>query len=225
MTIKMNGKVHSPNGTETNPPDDEAPWERDDADAQDETPPGQRARVHVMINDDEIEFDDAIPKPGPDVYIKRLKGKEELHCMILADRVKGVWYHWLNGRSAPHYRDPSVCDGCVKKKQKKWKGYLHCFCVEMKQEIFLELTPTAAASLCHQLACAHGFRGFQIRVVRTKGDNGRLLIFQTGVRQDAARLPEEKNPMASIVKLWEIAEEKAYPWVGDGKDKGTADSA
>ncbi len=165
------------------------------------------------IDEAEVAFDDVIPKPGPEIYIKRLKGKEELTCIILAERVKGVWYHWVGGRSVPHMRNEKDCRGCSLSKGKKWKGYLHCYAVQMKQEIFLELTPTAAASLCQQLAKPHGFRGLTIRAVRTKGDNGRLLIFAQGMQQDGARLPPEKNPMPSILKLWEIAEDKSEQWM------------
>lgn len=201
--IKINGKVQ--NGKPI-------------AETPEEAAQTEQAEQYWTIHDiDEadVAFDDVIPKPGPDIYIKRLKGKEELTCTIIGDRVKGVWYHWVNGRSAPHMKDERTCDGCNRKKQKKWKGYLHCFAAQMKQEIFLELTPTAAASLCQQLARPHGFRGCQIRVVRTKGDNGRLLIFAIGGNVDGARLPQEKNPMPSILKLWEIAEEKQEQWMHD----------
>lgn len=164
----------------------------------------------------EIAFDDVIPKPGPEIFIKRLKGSEKLHCTIYADAIRGVWYHWMNGRSQPHYVDEKKCPGCIRCMGKKWKGYLHCYASEMKQEIFLELTPAAGIALTSQLGRKIGLRGFVIFVQRTKGDNGRLQIRIEGTQVDPAKLPSEKNPQPSITKLWEIAESRAEQWMPPG---------
>jgi len=163
----------------------------------------------------EFAFDDHIPKPGPEIFIKRLKGKEAITCTVLGQKIVGVWCHWnpKGNCSEPHYKDPAQCPGCVARRNKRWKGYLHCFCHEMGQDVFLEFTPHSAGSLSRQLPCNGSFRGNRFRIERSKGENGRLMVAILTAVQTPDSLPKEKNPQASILKLWGYEVDDDGHWI------------
>lgn len=161
-----------------------------------------------------VAFDDDIPLPGPEVYILRMKGNRCLTFTIWAVKIRGIWIHWRGTHSEPHYRDEEHCPGCQSKQEKRWKGFLHCYCSEMKQEVFLELTPTSAHSLRAQLAGRASMRGGVIQVRRTAAENGRLYISTLTPVSDTSMLPPEKDPRPSILRLWGVKDEQAEQWLG-----------
>lgn len=144
------------------------------------------------------------PKAGPEIYIMRLKGRERFSYTIFSESMFGIWVHWAGRKSAPHFSDTERCPGCKRQEPKRWKGFLHCFCIEKKQEVFLELTPASAHSLLDQLAVGEVLRGQGIVVERTKGDNGRLLIRVCNSHPDPAKLPPALDPQVSLLSLWGI---------------------
>lgn len=161
----------------------------------------------------EIAYDCQPPKAGPEIFIQRLKGGQKFTFTILSITLFGVWVHWDGKRSFPHYHPAEQCQGCMDRRQKRWKGFLHCFNYEIGQEVFLELTPFSATSLRNQLAGSDNLRGNRIQVSRTKGDNGRLVVQVLTAIQNPEALPPEKDPKASILKLWGME-----PDEGDGLD-------
>lgn len=142
------------------------------------------------------------PREGPEIFILRLKGNQTLSFAILSKSLWGIWVHWNGKKSEPHYKEDHLCIGCQAKRPKRWKGFLHCFCFEMGQEVFLELTPHSGHSLLAQLNKGGPLRGNRIQVRRTKGDNGRLLISVLTAIDNPAMLPNEKDPQESIMALW-----------------------
>jgi len=160
-----------------------------------------------------VAFDDEIPTVGPEIYILRMKGQRSLTFTVWAGRPRGIWIHWAGNRSIPHFRDDEQCPGCAKRQEKRWKGFLHCYCHEMRQEVFLELTPASARSLADQLSNQVGMRGARIQVKRTTSDNGRLYISTMTPVTDLSLLPKEKDPRPSILRLWGVSEEQAEAWL------------
>jgi hypothetical protein len=144
------------------------------------------------------------PRPGPEIYILRLKGAERFTFTVYSHAIFGVWVHWSGGKSSPHYTDADRCPGCARQEPKRWKGFVHCYCHEKKQEVFLELTPASAHSLLDQLAVGETLRGQGIFVNRTKGDNGRLLIRVMNPCREPEKLPEAKDPQESLMRIWGI---------------------
>lgn len=151
-----------------------------------------------------LELQPVPPKEGPEIYILRLKGSEGFTFTVYSDAIFGIWVHWSGDRSAPHYTDAKRCPGCGRDEPKRWKGFLHCYCIEKKQEVFLELTPASANSLTDQLAVGELLRGQGLFVKRTKGDNGRLLIRVLNAHPDPKSLPQALDPQVSIMSLWGI---------------------
>lgn len=166
-----------------------------------------------------IAFDDEIPKEGPEIFILRLKGGRVYTFSVWGRMIRGIWVHWRGDVSEPHYNDATECPGCIKLRPKRWKGYLHCYCYEMRQEVFLELTPSSAGSLKQQLSERAEMRGARIQVKRTGADNGRLYISVLTPMNPAEPLPAEKDPRPSILKLWGISEDDAQAWLNDGGDR------
>lgn len=172
----------------------------------------------------EVHYDDATPKAGPAIFVKRLKGQEAVTVAVLGDHVHGVWTHWGKGKSEPHFRDPDHCPGCQARRPKRWKGYLHVFDYQANREIFLELTPHSANTLTYQLGRKDMMRGERIRVERSKGDNGRLTIAVLGAEKKIEALPAEKDPRPTILKLWGIDQDDPEGWLeereeGEGEER------
>lgn len=155
-----------------------------------------------------IAFDDNIPRRGPEIFIKRLKGGEAKTFVLYGTKIRGIWVHWNGGtgKSEPHYEEN--CSACSKQIGKRWKGFLHAFCVEEKQQVFLELTPSGAAALLHQLADPETIRGNLVRVKRSPAQNGRLQIVALERVKQHDNLPPEKDPRRSILKLWGVSQEE-----------------
>lgn len=169
-----------------------------------------------------VAFDDEIPNNGPEVWILRVKGSKSLTFTIWGNKLRGIWIHWAGDGSIPHFRDEENCPGCLKNQERRWKGFLHCYCSEMRQEVFLELTKNSARSLRDQLGHRASMRGAVIQVKRTTSDNGRLYISCLTPMSDTSNLPPEKDPRPSILALWGVSEEDAKKWLaaeaGSGED-------
>jgi len=151
-----------------------------------------------------LAIDHNIPSSGPELFILRLKGNERFSFTSLATSIFGIWVHWSGNRSSPHYINAKKCPGCMEEQPKRWKGFLHAFCYEKKQEVFLELTPASASSLNRQVNAGRSTRGLRFTVLRTKGDNGRLVVQVEPYAPIAGEetLPLEKSPLGSLIKLW-----------------------
>lgn len=160
-----------------------------------------------------IAFDDHIPEDGPELFMLRMKGNKCLTFTIWGTKVRGCWYHWHKDHSEPHFQDDEKCPGCIARQGKKWKGYLHCYCSEMRQEVFLELTRACAKSLMDQLGGAPSIRGAVIQVKRTASDNGRLFVSIMKPCSNPELLPPEKDPRKSILRLWGLDEEEIERWL------------
>lgn len=153
-----------------------------------------------------IAFDDNIPRRGPAIWIKRMKAGEKKQFTFWGTKIRGMWVHYnsATNKSEPHYEEGCTCE--TRPIPKRWKGFLHGYCHEDKQEVFLELTPTAAQSLLEQLAEPDKLRGLYCHVRRTSAANGRLQVQVLGYVNDQVVLPKEKDPRRSICQLWGVSE-------------------
>lgn len=172
-----------------------------------------------------IAFDDEIPRDGPELFVLRMKGNLVYHFIIWGCKIRGIWYHWRLNHSEPHFQDDENCPGCKARQPKKWKGFVHCYCVELKQEVFLELTPASSASLVAQFAPGASLRGCRIQVKRTGANNGRLYTSVLTPITETSSLPAEKDPRPSILKLWGLDPDDIQRWLGppDVENTGKAD--
>lgn len=171
----------------------------------------------------EIHFDNNPPAPGPALFIKRLKGGEDIVVCVLANEIKGIWAHWSGKKSEPHFFDSAHCPGCQAQRPKRWKGYLHVYDYAGNKELILEVTPASAVQINRLCACSSKLRGERIRLQRSKGDNGRLTVSVLAVEPKIDALPKEKDPRPSILKLWGISQEDPEGWMDGSSDQEGTD--
>jgi hypothetical protein len=155
-----------------------------------------------------VAFTDDIPDDGPELFMLRLKGNQKFTMNTLGRKIRGIEYHWSGGHSEPHFNPSSQCPGCKTAQNKKWKGYLHVYCVEMRQEVFLELTVASAKSLRHQLGSLPHMRGAIFQVKRTGSDQGRVYISILAPHTHPEVLPPEKDPRPSLLALYGYSPEE-----------------
>jgi len=134
----------------------------------------------------------------------------------------GVWVHFdqIAKRSSPHYTEETRCPGCQDQHPKRWKGFVHAFCVEKKQSVFLELTPASANALLGQLVAGETLRGKHIVVERSAGKNGRLSVRVMPYMTAPPEMPEELDPERSLKALWGLIDKprggREFPRNGPG---------
>ena len=155
-----------------------------------------------------VAFTDEIPDDGPELFMLRIKGNQKFTMNCLGSKIRGVEYHWVGGHSEPHSNPSHNCPGCKNAQNKKWKGYLHVYCVEMRQEVFLELTAASAKSLRHQIGQQPTMRGQIFQVKRTGSDQGRIYISMMTPHGQPEILPPEKDPRPSILALYGFSPEE-----------------
>lgn len=172
--------------------------------------PTERMNGHASKK---VAFDDDIPARGPELFIKRLKAGEHMMYCVLGTKVRGIWVHWnpRGDKSEPHYDHD--CQGCKEQMAKRWKGYLHCFDEVAGQEVFLELTPTSAATLMDAILSPDHLRGTLISVKRGQKANSRLNVSVSVQRRDTNVIMAEKDPRKSILKLWGALTPQAEKWL------------
>jgi hypothetical protein len=153
----------------------------------------------------QLNRQDRPPKSGPDLWIRRLKKKQWVIVTILCDSIWGVYVHWNGSKTEPCFEDKKKCPGHARQLPLRWKGYLHVWDHERKEECFLELTPLSAEQLLEQLGQLCGMRGSRCRVERMDGDKARLRVTLLGAGDHHGELPAEKSPLPTLSKLWGIA--------------------
>lgn len=144
------------------------------------------------------------PAPGPRYPITRVTvGDSARMFTILAETLFGLWTHWTGRTSMPCLNHGMDCSGCRSAQPKRWKGYLHSFDHEKKDECFLELTPAACQELIQQAGREKDLRGLRLHLRRTKGGkHGRLNVQVLPAIGDNSRLPPARSPILTLSSLW-----------------------
>ena len=164
----------------------------------------------------QVAFDDEIPEDGPELFMLRIKGNQKYTMNVYGQKIRGIFYHWIGRSSQPHYEPSHECPGCKIAQNKKWKGYLHCYCVEMRQEVFLELTVAAAKSLKTQLGNIPNLRGSIFQIKRTTSDNGRLFISILAPHSQPHLLAAERDPRSSLLALYGFSKDEIIEMMHPG---------
>jgi hypothetical protein len=91
----------------------------------------------------------------------------------------------------------------------RWKGYLHVIDLLIREQIFLEVTMSAAEMIERQLKSGEGLRGVMFSMCKTKGGaHGRYKVEVLERRAPLEELPMEQDPIDTLRKLWGFSELK-----------------
>lgn len=146
------------------------------------------------------------PRPGPDMSIVRLRAGQKVTVVVLSKQIWGCYTHWAGRYSTPCYADKSRCPGHKQGLPLRWKGYLHVWDYNIRDDYFLELTPTACHNLLDQVGRGMDLRCQRLMIERGKGDKARLYVsVQTPHDKISDKpLPEAKDPFKTLCRLWGI---------------------
>jgi len=167
-----------------------------------------------------VAWTDELKEDGPELYVLRLKGNKCLTFTCYSKKFQGVKYHWISGGSSPHLEDARKCIGCKACQPIKYKYYVHAYCSEMRQEVFLELTPGATKALKDLLIHRPDWRGAVFQLKRVGADNGKLVPHILAPMTTPEALPPEKHPQESLLKLWGLTQEQIDEWLNDDGGQG-----
>lgn len=158
--------------------------------------------------------DDQPPRVGPTMLIFRLKKREGGTFAVFGSKVHGFWTHWAGMASEPCTEPLSECIGHQREWPLRWKGYLHVHFQERGEEGFLELTPAATNEICLLLGGTDELRGSRLRIQRGEGDKARLKvsILARWKAVVGTEIPPEKDPEATLQKLWEFGNKARRPY-------------
>jgi hypothetical protein len=171
-----------------------------------------------------MAFSDAIPKQGPEVFILRMPADRAITFTAWGDKIRGIEVHWVGDRSVPHFEPASECAECLKNMPKRWKGYLHCFAQELRQEVFLEFTPKTAEGFLLQVPNAAHLRGCRFQLKRGKSRNARMAVSILDPVNVQDAIPKAKDPRRSILKLYGYSDAEVTRWIPEEADDTASDS-
>lgn len=146
------------------------------------------------------------PASGPQMWILRLKAKEEVQVCILSKAIWQCMVHWAGDHSEPCFEDHKTCHGHKRGWPLRWKGYLHVYDLRQRKECFLEITPGLADQLESAIGTGEVYRGQRVKLVRGRGDKARYSLEIMLPHEQVSRvdLPPEKDPYETLCKLWGI---------------------
>jgi len=158
-------------------------------------------------------FNDNVPKGGIDIYVFRMPADRALSFTAWGDEIKGMNVHWLGDRTAMHFDPAEECEHCLTNKPKKWKGYLHVYCSELHQEVFLEFTQRTAESFKMQVANCNHIRGCVFQLKRGKSKNARMDVRILAPVAVTEVLPAGKDPRPFVLKLYGYSDRQIAEWL------------
>jgi len=148
------------------------------------------------------------PKPGPSLPIVRVTDAARHIFTVFSPAVWGVWTHWDGRRSVPCMLPVETCPFHRRQLPLRWKGYVHVFDHNERQQSYLELTPAGVQMLQTQLAPGESLRGILLNVERSKGGpKGRLIIEVKPNHAPSSQLTEEKHPREALTSLWGLKQD------------------
>lgn len=165
-------------------------------------------------------FNDDVPKLGVEVYVFRMPKERTLTFTAWGDTIRGFDVHWLGDRTAMHFEPAAECEHCLKNLPSKWKGYLHVFCVELRQEVFLEFTKVTANGFKLQVPNSEHLRGCVFQIKRGKSANSRMDIRMLSPLAPDVVLPPAKDPRPVILKLYGYSEQQIAEWLPAEPENG-----
>jgi hypothetical protein len=152
----------------------------------------------------ESHYTGAAPPAGSQRHtVHRVTTSQTQQFVIYSRAIFGQWIHWYGNRSHQCTKDKSACNGCTRGWPVKWLGYFDGYNIHADERVFVEITAAAYKLLDRQIPPGENCRGVQVRICKTKGGpKGRYKIEVLDRRVDDATLPQEKDPLDTLLFLW-----------------------
>jgi hypothetical protein len=144
------------------------------------------------------------PPPGPELWIRRLKGREVLRCTVLSTELWGCHFHWTGSHSSAHFTPAEECPGCRAQHALKWRGFLHIYNEDKQCPEFLEMSPTVVKSFEVATGKDYGWRGIRVRFERGGGDRARVSCTMISSVVATENLLPAKEPTKELAILWGV---------------------
>jgi len=169
-----------------------------------------------------IAWDDA-PEFGPKKYVRVLspKLKKDLRLLICNRRLVGVWTHYMEavgpghkGKTQPCTGHRVMCAGCLRKRARRWKGYLGCWAPKVGEYCIAEVTLEAARS-CHDLINPDVDLRGRLVYLQRMGDSANGPVMAKLLPYEAETyLPDELDVVGALTRLWGY---ESDAWSGDDR--------
>lgn len=143
------------------------------------------------------------PASSKQLLVFRVTSSETTQFTCLSSTIFGQYVHWHGRRSSECTEGRMPCEGCKANWPQKWKGYVHVLNLASGTEGFLEITATCCSLLLAQAPKGTSLRGLRFRLSKTRGGaKGRYLVSVLETRDDPAKLPEEREVLNTLRRLW-----------------------
>jgi len=156
---------------------------------------------------DRIQWDDSGPQDrGPFIPIMSPRPGQQLRCLITSADWQGVYTHFHESRTTPCLGDDLACEGCYRRRAKRWKAYVAGIMAGVGRQCLVELTIGALDS-CDELKHSRGnLRGRYIILWRANmARNAPVRCKLEDFRGDL-HIPAPFDIHAALCRIWGITQ-------------------
>jgi hypothetical protein len=115
----------------------------------------------------------------------------------------GAETHFMDNRTQPHIEPAQFCEGCHRRIDKRWKGYLGCWDRHVGRLCLAEVTTEAFKTCRGFKEHANGLRGMALNLSRNgMSRNARCTAKLSMYGTDGPKMPPEFDVKAALERLW-----------------------
>lgn len=125
---------------------------------------------------------------------------------VISHHPCGVWTHWVDGRTRPHFKKKGACDGCRKKAPFRWKGYLAVWYSPLSCVALFEFSQESQKPWHHLLfGKREDVRGWRLLMSRRgKAHNAPLVMHLDPLNRPERTLPLPIVIPHALARVWQL---------------------
>jgi hypothetical protein len=157
------------------------------------------------ITADQVAFLEEVPPLElPFAEIASPKAGGYIEGIAVNSRVVQVYTHYVSGRTKPHLRDKSLCEGCQQARKRTYKAYMAVWLPGTSQYALMEITHYAAMAWSKFINDEKwSWRGARLKTIRLgRGPNGRCRLEVSWKAHDPVKLPDPIPIMEILLQIW-----------------------
>lgn len=146
---------------------------------------------------------DAPPSRGNVYKVITVKPGQNGNMIVLAHKPFCMMCHYGNNRTSPCTKPFDACPGHINQWPLRWKGFLFVKTPSVSRPFFIAMTPQSHDDFKEALGKRESARGMIVNVFRTGAHkNSPLGITFVGEYQGDAALPDDVDPMPTLLRMW-----------------------